>query len=225
MHSTQRPLTTNQRARRFRILKATQRMVTEHGYSGTIMRDVAALADVSATTLYNLYNTKDELLLAALTESIVESAQRAHQDAGGPGYRYLLAHAQHVAEFTRTQPSFVSAISEALFRASPGDALVVMLMDQLCEDARKSLDAMAAAHELAAGADLSGMATRLTGAFWATFLLWSKGLIQLDALEDTLRDSYLSVLIPASQGDARTALEVAYASPSYTSATVRPPHR
>ena len=64
--SSQRKLTPNQQARRSRILTAAQALLGEHGYDGMIMRDVAARAGVSPTTLYNLYNTKDELLLEAL---------------------------------------------------------------------------------------------------------------------------------------------------------------
>ena len=63
-------LTPRQESRRHRILKVTREMVADHGYEGMVMSEVAERADVSPTTLYNLYNTKDELLLEALLSLI-----------------------------------------------------------------------------------------------------------------------------------------------------------
>ncbi len=210
MASDGRPLTANQQARRRRILEATLELVTEHGYHGTVMRDVATRADVSATTLYNLYNTKSELLLAALRERIVESVRLALRDAPEPGYRYLLALVHHVAESTRRAPEFVTAISEALFRAAPGDELVTVLMDVLRRDIANSLEQMQDQDGLVAHCDTPRLASALTGAFWSTFLLWHKGLIGLAELEPTLRQVYLSLLIPASRGETRAYLEDVY---------------
>ena len=212
MATPRRQLTQNQRARRARILAATRKLVTDHGYDGTIMRDVAARADVSATTLYNLYNTKDELLLEALRERISESARLAATDAPEPGYEYLLAHVHHVAQHTLAAPSYVAAISQALFRAAPGDALVDVLVAELRDNISHSLEQMRAAGELKPGINLMDLATRLAGAYWATFLLWSKGLIGLEALEPTMRQGYLSALIPCTQADVRADLEAQFNS-------------
>ena len=63
-----RGLTPRQEGRRHRILSAARDMLSEYGYEGTVMSKVAQRAGVSPTTLYNLYNTKDELLLEALRE-------------------------------------------------------------------------------------------------------------------------------------------------------------
>ena len=212
MASPKRQLTQNQRDRRARILKATRALVTDHGYDGTIMRDVAARADVSATTLYNLYRTKDELLLAALRERIGDSARLAAADAPQPGYQYLLAHVHHVAAHTRAAPSYVAAISQALFRAAPGDELVDVLISELRDNIHHSLSQMFERGELSETTDLSDLATRLAGTFWSTFLLWTKGLIELEALEPTMRRAYLSALIPCCRGATRAALEAAFAA-------------
>ena len=100
-----RPLTANQQRRRARILDATRCLVIKHGYDGMIMRDVAATAEVSATTLYNLYNTKDELLLEALRERVTNTTARAVRKSGGPGCAYLLAHVSSVCQETRKSPA------------------------------------------------------------------------------------------------------------------------
>jgi len=208
--ATTRPLTANQRDRRNRILSAARELVALHGYDGMIMRDIAEVADVSPTTLYNLYNTKDELLLAALREEVRESNQRAAADVDGPGYEYLLRHLHHVVRQTRRAPNYVSAVTQALLHAAKGDPMVAVLLGALRDDIAISLDAMADRGELAGNVDVEALATALAGAFWSAFLLWSKGLIPLKALEPTLCRSYLALLIQACSGRARRDLEARY---------------
>jgi TetR/AcrR family transcriptional repressor of nem operon len=204
------PLTANQQRRRARILDATRDLVTRHGYDGMIMRDVAALAEVSATTLYNLYNTKDELLLEALRERVTDSTARAARQTDGPGCAYLLAHINNVCEETRQTPAYVAAIAQALFRASPGDPLAKVLLNDLRGDVMRSLGAMKDARELKPDTDLEELATALAGSFWSVFLLWDKGLLKLADLGRAQRSGYLSALIPAARGQTRLALERNY---------------
>ena len=63
-------LTPRQRERRARILQTARELIDESGYAGMTTRELAARAGVSATTLFNLYNTKEELLLAALRQQL-----------------------------------------------------------------------------------------------------------------------------------------------------------
>ncbi len=205
-----RALTPNQRRRRQRILAATRELVGELGYDGTIMRDVAVRARVSPTTLYNLYNTKDELLLAALREEVTRSFQQALEQTEGPGYERLLRHLHHVASQTREAPAFVEAITRALLQARAGDPLVEFLLHRTRDSVQESLAAMAEREELKAGADTEALAVALGGAFWASFMLWNKGMIELEALETFLIRSYLSVLIPIARGRAKADLEARY---------------
>ena len=74
--SDPKSLTPRQEERRHRILAAARQMVADHCHEGMVMSHVADRAEVSPTTLYNLYNTKDELLLEALRELLVISYQR-----------------------------------------------------------------------------------------------------------------------------------------------------
>jgi AcrR family transcriptional regulator len=204
-------LTANQLRRRARILDATRELVTRHGYDGMIMRDVANIAEVSATTLYNLYNSKDELLLEALRERVTVSAAAAADATDGPGCAYLLAHVSNVCTETRREPAYVAAITQALLRASPGDPLVEVLLNELREDTMRSLTAMRDADELKPDTGLGELATALAGSFWSVFLLWDKGLLQLTDLERAQLRGYLALLIPATSGSTRLALEQRYA--------------
>ena len=86
-----RILTPRQESRRQRILAVTRDMVADYGYEGMVMSQVADRAEVSPTTLYNLYNTKDELLLEALRDLMVSNYQKVGEmSESGPGWKYLV---------------------------------------------------------------------------------------------------------------------------------------
>ena len=63
-------LTPRQQERRARILQTARELINEAGYAGMTTRELATRAKVSATTFFNLYNTKEELLLAALRNQL-----------------------------------------------------------------------------------------------------------------------------------------------------------
>lgn len=171
-----------------------------------VMRDVAARAGVSATTLYNLYHTKDELLVEALREQQELAARRAFEESGGPGLELMLRHLHHVASQSSQLPAYVDAIVRALLNAGPGDTLVEMLLNRLRQMLSVSLQTMRDRHELREDAALDELAVALTGAFWSAFMLWNKGLIPLAQLEQTLLRNYLSLLIPVTRGRLRRQL-------------------
>lgn len=58
-------LTTNQAARRQRVIEAAMELAAEGGYDAVQMRDVAARAHVALGTIYRYFASKDHLLAAA----------------------------------------------------------------------------------------------------------------------------------------------------------------
>lgn len=202
-----RKLTPKQEDRRQRILAAAREMVADNGYDGMVMSQVAERANVSPTTLYNLYNTKDELVLASLQELLVENAKEVASQHDGPGWRYLLASVKNGSQMANSEPAYAEAITHALQRANAGDALVKVLMLNGRQDMVNSLDTMAVNGELREGVDTFELGTALMGVYWSTFILWNKGLIKLQEMEHALQMNFLSLMIPATQGDTRTELE------------------
>lgn len=67
--------------RRTRIIAAARELVVKHGYDGLTMRDLADKARVSVPTLYNLFGSKDAILVAALelATSVIASRIRMHE--------------------------------------------------------------------------------------------------------------------------------------------------
>ena len=206
--SNVKPLTPKQEDRRRRILSAARKMVADHGYDGMVMSEVAETAGVSPTTLYNLYNTKDELLLEALRDLLVENYQRFDNQAPPVrGWEYLHRVVQNAAELRRSEPAYGEAIVNALLRSVPGDALTQLLLENVRQDFHYSLEKMAERGEFAPNVDIEHLAIILLGNYWSTFLLMSKGVEKLTHLRRSLEINMLSLLLASTHGDIRAEIE------------------
>ncbi|MBT3833122.1 MAG: TetR/AcrR family transcriptional regulator, partial [Gammaproteobacteria bacterium] len=141
--SEKKSLTPRQEERRHRILGVARQMVADHGYGGMVMSEVAERAEVSPTTLYNLYNTKDELLLEALRDFMVTSYQQVGEVSdAGPGWKDLLNVVEYGAALRASEPAYAEAITDALLRSSQGDALTELLLHAVRQDFLLSLEKM-----------------------------------------------------------------------------------
>jgi AcrR family transcriptional regulator len=206
--SKTKSLTPRQEDRRHRILMVARQMVADYGYGGMVMSEVAERAEVSPTTLYNLYNTKDELLLEALRELMVISYQRVGEMSElGPGWKYLLNVMEYGASLRASEPAYAEAITDALLRAVQGDALTELLLHAVRQDFLFSLTKMAEQGELKKEVDVEHLATILLGNYWSTFMMINKGLEVISRMRISLLINVLSVLIASSQGAAREEME------------------
>jgi AcrR family transcriptional regulator len=96
-----------------RILAAATRLILHYGYDKTTMSDVAAEANVSKSTLYLYWQSKEELLRALLTRETVDVVNdwllRVQNDPQGGtlfgiyqhGFRALVAHPLMSALYTK----------------------------------------------------------------------------------------------------------------------------
>ena len=201
-------LTRRQEDRQRRILMVARQTVADYGYDGMVMSQVAERADVSPTTLYNLYNTKDELLLEALRELMVIGYRRVGEMSDiGPGWKYLLNVMESAASLRSSEPAYAEAITDALLRAVQGDALTELLLHSVRQDFFHSLTKMAEKGELKEGVDIEHLATILLGNYWSTFMMINKGLEVISGMRFSLLVNMLSVLIASSRGGAREEME------------------
>src|SRR5947209_19459743 len=70
--------------RRERILRAARKLVAARGYDGLTMRELADAARVSVPTLYNLFGSKDAILVAEL--QTIAARVAAALPRGGEGF-------------------------------------------------------------------------------------------------------------------------------------------
>ncbi|MEM5461915.1 TetR/AcrR family transcriptional regulator, partial [Paraburkholderia phytofirmans] len=77
-----------------KILNAARALFAKNGYSATSIEAIAAAANLSATTLYNYFGTKGQILLAMIARSDAEVMQ-----SGQPAARESDSGADHIAGF------------------------------------------------------------------------------------------------------------------------------
>ena len=206
-------LTPRQESRRHRILSVTRDMVADYGYEGMVMSQVAERAEVSPTTLYNLYNTKDELLLEALRDLMVSNYQKVGEMSEvAPGWKYLVKITELGAALRAAEPAYADAITDALLRSVPGDALTELLMQTVKQDFFHALTKMAERGELIQEIDLEHFATIMLGNYWSTSLLINKGVLEMSKMKMSLVINMLSLLISVSLGEVKDEMEDALAA-------------
>ena len=204
-------LTPLQRARRERILSTTREHLSRYGYDGLNMRALAAAARVSTTTLYNHYDSKDALVLSAITDL----RQQLEQDSGhrpAVGLEFLLATSRARARQMQRAPEYARALARALFQAKPDDLITQALMRRGIDSRQAALEAMLQQGELNPNVDTRQLARDVLGGTWSTILLWSKELLADDELEQDMLRTLIQPLLTAVTPDVRAYLQQLLAS-------------
>ncbi len=184
-------LTPRQAERKERILQAVRDHLSRYGYEGLSMREVANSASVSPTTLYNQFQNKDGLILAAQTEVLAQVSASVAARAKS-GIEHLIASAEAIAEQVVQNPRYAEAMTRMLFNGSPTDPICQILLGSVVQQNRNRILEMLELGEVHKDVDVDLFARTLAGDAWATILLWMKGFI---ALQDFKRDYVLRLLM------------------------------
>src|SRR3569833_1061393 len=104
--------------RRERILAAARTLVAERGYEGLTMRDLARAAKVSVPTLYNLFGSKDAILVTEL-EAMASSIAPALPATGDSFLASGMAAFDAGMAILEASPAFFRAVVQ-MFLTSPG---------------------------------------------------------------------------------------------------------
>ena len=186
------------------ILSAAREALAEKGYDGVTMNALAEKAGVVKKTLYNLYGSKDELLLTAISEVIDGyRGEAARSEAGIPA---ILANRIAANQRIVETPAYAEAMTMALVQATPDHALVRVLLRDSVAMLTAHLETAAARGELLPGVDVPALAQQISAQGWGVILLWMKGLIPLAEFESRSVDGLLALLLGATRGSRRQTL-------------------
>ena len=189
-----RDVTPRQQERRDRILECTRLEVARLGYEGVNMRDLAIAANVSTATLYNLYNSKDELILAAVQDLLqnIRESLRYHP----PGLSHLMTRFEFIADVIVDNPRYADAMGRMLFAAEPSAPIVGKLITESRDQIIVDLETMRAEKDLISSVDLEKLARDLTANSWASILMLMKGFIALHNFKDEYLGTVSTMLLP-----------------------------
>lgn len=188
-------LTADQKQRRERILSSTREQLSKSGYEGINMRDLAVMADVSTATLYNLYQSKDTLILAALQHLLAELNERA-VSTGATGLERWWRRVEIIADQIIETPRYAEAMGRMLFNADASDPIVQALLGGALEIHQTELQQMKAAGQLRDGIDRDFLAREMASTGWSVVLMWMKGYVALHDFKKEYSRNAAYTLIP-----------------------------
>lgn len=194
--------TPQQQQRRDDILDTVRIQLASAGYDGLSMRDVAESAGVSPTTLYNLYDNKDGLILAALQDILAQIGERL-AETGVRGAELLILRTGIVGELIVDNPAYAKAMAQMLFNADPADPVSALLLKNQLQVYQEMLKQMKAMGEIAKDADVTAFSRLLVGNSWSGNTLWLKNLIDLEELIEESTTIMLSTIAPVMTPKAR----------------------
>jgi AcrR family transcriptional regulator len=186
------------------ILEAAREALTEKGYDGVTMNALADKAGVVKKTLYNLYGSKDDLLLAAISEVI--DSYRGEAVSAERGIPSIIASRVAAVRQIVATPEYAEAMTKALVQADAGHALVKVLLQDAVAGHITHLETARANGELEALVDIPELAEQLVSQGWGLILLWMKGLVSLDEFEAKSLCGLLLLLLAVTLGPRHRAL-------------------
>lgn len=190
-----------QKQRRERILSSARDQLSKLGYEGLNMRDLAVEAHVSTSTLYNLYQSKDTLLLAALQDQLAGLNERVLA-TGAKGASRSQKNAEAVADQIVETPRYAEAMAKMLFTADQSDPIVKVLLGASMAGQLEVLDEMIELGELDPGADRDFIARSLASTGWSAILMWMKGYVALHDFKREYVRNTMMTLLPWLKGES-----------------------
>jgi AcrR family transcriptional regulator len=122
-------LARSQRARRERILAAVLELAAEGGYDAVQVREVAARAHVALRTLYNYYDSRENLLYAAMMEWRLRVANESVANVSGTTLEErLLSLLHHNFEVFAEAPKLFEVFNRLELRPDDVDPVIYKTM-------------------------------------------------------------------------------------------------
>ncbi len=191
--------------RRTRIQAAARKLVGTHGYEGLTMRELARAARVSVPTLYNLFGSKDAILMAELASAAPRIA--AHVHTGDSFFSRGQAALEAGLKLIEESPAFYRAVIQmaitspeiAPMRRRAEEAFIAIMAS--------NLTAAKAAGQLAAWADPWLVARHAFAQYMACFLAWGIGELEWKLFRAAALSGIAHVMVGAARGPFAQDLE------------------
>jgi len=190
------PLTPRQLARRRLILKCVRSQLEEKGYEGMNMREVAKQANVSPSTLYDIYQSKEHLILYALEEKLHDLA--VEESPYEPGLERFVHRLESIAEFFENDAETAFSITQLFLRASADSPANEILLANAIEARKLSLLEMLEKKQLRPEIDVGFYSRALVSVTWGTAIMFARDFISIGDFQSELIRSSISLLLPVS---------------------------
>ncbi|MFK7977984.1 MAG: TetR/AcrR family transcriptional regulator [Halioglobus sp.] len=196
-----------QRERRRRILKVAGVQLQKHGLDALTMQSIAEVSEVSTKTLYNLFGSRDLLLLEAASDRLVDLETSSELNSIEAGIPRLLAFTIGTMAQFEEMPKYARAVIAIVMRASMDEETAYQNLTPVQRFAHASLVIADKQGELRDGIDLLELSYVIAANLWGVVMLWEKGLLQLEQLKIQIALSHSLALTPLCVGERKVEME------------------
>lgn len=184
--------------RRKRIVEAARALIRETGDTGLNMRAIAARAEVSLTTPYNLYGSKRAIVVAIL-DDVEEFQERFAKFPSTDAIERIFKALSITLDYHVSDPDFYRPLWASLLSASEGAELQEVLSTPKSVVFWRALLGEAAEQgALKPEVDLDLLNQQLSFTFAAAMLTWVMGGLSTEVLEATIVHGYAMTLSAAA---------------------------
>lgn len=192
--------------RRRRIVEAARALIRETGDTGLTMRAIAARAEVSLSTPYNLYGSKRAIVVAILDDA-ADFQERFAKFKNSDAIERVFKALSIMLDYHREDPDFYRPLWASLLSPSDSAELQALLSTPKSVLFWRSLLGEAARQSvLRPEIDLDLLQQGLAFTFAAAMLTWVMGGLKVEELEPVIGHGYALTLSAVATDPHRQAI-------------------
>jgi len=196
-----------QQKRRKRILREARLQLEKHGLDALTMQSIAATSDVSLKTIYNLFGSREMLLLEAAARLLEYLEKSFLVQNSEPGIDRLLSYTEGAIKGFRETPEYARTIITILLQAEGDSPIARAQLGTIQRFALSSLEVAAQQGEINANLDLLELSHLISSSQWGTTLMWEKGILTIDELEAQTTLGHYLILTPQCRGKRKKLMQ------------------
>ena len=201
-----------QAERRKRILRETLKLLQVTSSADISMAQIAELSDVSTKTLYNLFKSRNGLLLAAAAQTRADTQSSANVMSAPAGISRILELTRRTMDTFESSPEFMESAMSVVVGISAEDEAEHHRVGMTQKWFHEALLVAESKDQLIPGTDCTQLSQLLAASQWGVTLMWQKGLISLDTLRRQAIIKHCLDLMPFCRMETREWLDDLLAS-------------
>ena len=198
--------------RRKRILRETLKLLEEASPADISMAQIAELSEVSTKTLYNLFKSRNGLLLAAAAQTRADTQNSANVTSAPAGISRILELTRQTMDTFERSPEFMESAMSVVVGISAEDEAEHHRVGKTQQWFYEALLIAESEEQLLPGTDCMELSQLLAASQWGVTLMWQKGLISMDTLRRQATIKHCLDLMPFCRMETRKWLDDLLAS-------------
>lgn len=202
---SKRPLSARKKKRYIAVLNVALDLMERNGFEGVAVREVAEIAEITPTTIYNVFGSKEALLSAAIefrTRSFMRNAYRGREK----GFDGLIAINQRIARTSVQSRELMRSVATMLARDSTLFAVRQIYGTFHCDFIRD----IQASGDMIPGARPEALACLLMMSHNAALNLWASNEIGPEYLSAFFDVETCNILHPVTFGPTKERIDACF---------------